>query len=405
MAPRTMRSRGAFLTLLGAFACVMLGATLPTPMYPLWQQELGFSPVVQTVIFASYAVGVLAALLLCGGWSDIRGRRPLLLAGLLFSMVSSLVFLAAGQVWILLVGRLLSGVSAGVFAGTATAAVIESAPEPWRGRASNAATAANIGGLGLGSAVAGLFVQYLPAPLKLSFVVHAAATCVLVVLLKFVPETVESDPGTRLRPRKIKVPEAARSMFVSAATVGFAGFAVTGLFTAVSPRIVSEIVGDPNHALAGAMPLLLLGASALTQVLLPPARTRLFLLAGCLLLAAGILLVALSVQLASLPLLAAGAVIAGCGQGMSFAKGLAAVNDLVDSADRAAVSSAYFLVLYVAISLPVVGLGAASQAWGLRPAGIWFCVAAAVLAVAAWGTLAWRRRRGDRAGEERVRQF
>ncbi|GAA2324159.1 MFS transporter [Streptomyces kunmingensis] len=387
MAPRTMRSRGAFLTLVIAFACVMLGATLPTPMYPLYQQEMGFSPVIQTVIFASYAVGVLAALLLCGGWSDIRGRRPLLLAGLLFSMGSSLVFLWAGQVWILLVGRLLSGISAGIFAGTATAAVIDSAPEAWRSRAPNAATAANIGGLGLGSAVAGLFVEYLPAPLELSFGVHAALICVLVVLLRFVPETVERRPGTRLRPRKIKVPDAARGMFVSAATVGFAGFAVTGLFTAVAPRIVADVVGNPNHALAGAMPLLLLGASALTQVVLPPARTRLFLLAGCLLLAAGILLVALSVHQASLPLLAVGAVVAGCGQGMSFAKGLAAVDDLVDSSDRAAVSSAYFVVLYVAISLPVVGLGAASQAWGLRTAGVWFCVAAAALAVAAWASL------------------
>jgi len=65
-----------------SFTVVTAGATLPTPMYALYQKEPGFSPVVQTVIFAVYAVGVLAALLLFGRWSDAVGRRPLLLAGL-----------------------------------------------------------------------------------------------------------------------------------------------------------------------------------------------------------------------------------------------------------------------------------------------------------------------------------
>jgi hypothetical protein len=37
----------------------------------------------------------------------------------------------------------------------------------------------------------------------------------------------------------------------------------------------------------------------------------------------------------------------------------------VDPGGRAAVTSSFFVVLYAAISLPVVGVGAASQAWGL----------------------------------------
>ena len=43
-------------------------------------------------------------------------------------------------------------------------------------------------------------------------------------------------------------------------------------------------------------------------------------------------------------------------------------------------SSTYFVVAYVAISLPVVGEGSGRQAWGLHTAGVSFAVAVAILA-------------------------
>ena len=62
-----------------AFATTMLGTTLPTPLYPIYQQHIGFSSLIVTVVFATYAVGVLAALLVVGPLSDIYGRRRVLL--------------------------------------------------------------------------------------------------------------------------------------------------------------------------------------------------------------------------------------------------------------------------------------------------------------------------------------
>ena len=144
------RSRYGFVLLAYAFAVVMLGTTLPTPMYALYAVELHFEVLTTTVIYATYAVGVLAALLCFGRWSDAIGRRPVLLAGAVAAVLSAVVFLFADSVPILLVGRLLSGLSAGIFTGTATAAVIEAAPESWRGRAPVVATIVNIGGLGAG---------------------------------------------------------------------------------------------------------------------------------------------------------------------------------------------------------------------------------------------------------------
>jgi MFS family permease len=388
-----LRPGAAFAGLALAFLIVMTGTTIPTPMYALYQRELGFSPLVQTVIFAVYAVGVLAALLVAGRWSDTVGRRPLLLAGLVGALLSSVVFLVAGPVWVLLVGRLLSGISAGIFAGAATAAVIEAAPERWRTRAASVATAANMGGLGMGPLLAGLAVEYLPAPLHLSFAVHAVAVVGCAVLVLLAPETVDVAPGARLRPQALRVPAEVRAVFVSAATAGFAGFAVLGLFTALSPRIVSDVLGVGNHAVAGVVAFLPLGSSAVAQLGLRRLPTDRALDAGCALLAVGIGLVGFSVAEASFPALLAGAVVAGIGQGMSFSKGIAAVNARVEPGARAGVTSTYFVVIYVAISLPVVGVGAASQAWGLVPAGVVFAIAVAVLALAALAALLVLHRR------------
>lgn len=393
MARPLLRPGPAFAGLVLSFLVVMTGTTMPTPMYALYQRELGFSPLVQTAIFAVYAVGVLAVLLIAGRWSDVIGRRPLLLAGLASAVASSVVLLVAGPVWMLLVGRLLSGISAGIFAGAATAAVIEAAPEAWKARAASVATAANIGGLGLGPLLAGLAVEYLPAPLHLSFAVHAAVVLGCGVLVLSAPETVDVQPGARLRPQALAVPADVRAVFVSAATAGFAGFAVVGLFTAISPRILSDVLGIANHAVAGFVAFLHLGSSALAQLGLRRLPTDRALDAGCALLIVGIVLVGFSVAQASFPALLAGAVIAGVGQGLSFSKGLAAVNAGVEPGSRAGVTSSYFVVLYVALSLPVVGVGAASQAWGLVAAGVVFAIAVAVLAAVALASLLVLRRR------------
>jgi MFS family permease len=70
------------VTLTGAaFAITMLGTTLPTPLYPLYEKAFGFGELVTTVVFATYAAGVITGLLLFGHWSDQVGRRPMLHAG------------------------------------------------------------------------------------------------------------------------------------------------------------------------------------------------------------------------------------------------------------------------------------------------------------------------------------
>lgn len=119
------------------FAIGMAGTTLPTPLYGLYREELGFSEFIVTVVYAVYAVGVIAVLLFAGNYSDKVGRKPVLLIAVGLSAASALCFLFEGGLGLLFVGRLLSGFSAGLFSGSATATVLELAsPRTRRARAS-----------------------------------------------------------------------------------------------------------------------------------------------------------------------------------------------------------------------------------------------------------------------------
>jgi MFS family permease len=368
----------AFPLLAYAFAVIMVGTTLPTPMYALYGAQMNFAVLTTTVIYATYAGGVLFALLVFGRWSDAIGRRPMLVAGVVAALVSAAVFLVADSVPVLLVGRVLSGLSAGVFTGTATAAVIEVAPPSWRTRAAVVATVANIGGLGLGPLLAGLLVQYAPSPLHLSFVVHIVLTMLAGVAVLIAPETSQRTGSVGMQ--RLSIPAEVRPVFVVAGLAAFAGFAVTGLFTAVAPSFLAEVVGIGNHAVAGVIASSLFAASAVAQVVARNIVAQRAVAIGCAILVVGMIILAVALQFSSLTALIAAALVSGVGQGISFSRGLAAVIEHTPAQRRAEVSSTYFVVAYVAISLPVVGEGLAAHAWGLRTAGVSFAVIVAVLA-------------------------
>jgi predicted MFS family arabinose efflux permease len=361
----------------------MLGTTLPTPLYPIYEQRIGFSSFMVTVVFAAYAVGVIAALLLFGRLSDEVGRRPVLLAGLGLSAASAVLFLLAGGLALLLAGRVLSGLSAGVFTGTATATLLDLAPADRRGRATLIATAANMGGLGCGPLLAGLLAQYAPLPVRLCFLVDLVLVALATAGITRIPETVDDRRSARLRLQGLLIPTGARALFVSAATAAFAGFAVLGLFTAVAPAFLGQVLNLPDHALTGAVVFAVFAASLAGQVALERTTPRVALPAGCLALVAAMGLLAAALALHALALLVAAGILAGFGQGLSFRAGLASVTAAAAVEERGAVSSSYFVVAYVAISIPVVGVGLLAELASLETAGLVFAAAVAALALAA----------------------
>ncbi|WP_051939226.1 MFS transporter [Phaeacidiphilus oryzae] len=361
------------------FAIGMAGTTLPTPLYGLYRQQLGFSEFMVTVIFAVYAVGVITALLVAGNFSDVLGRRPVLWAALLLSVLSGCCFVFEGGLPLLFLGRLLSGFAAGLFSGAATAAVTELAPERSRGRAAFTATAANMGGLGCGPLLSGLLAQYAPAPLRLPYLVHLGLLVVAAGLVRVLPESVPRTDARGLpRPQGMVVLPEVRGIFVPAALACFAGFAVLGLFTAVAPSFAAQYLGVDNLAAEGAIVLSVFLASTAGQSLTGRVGAARALPMGAAVLVLGLIGIGCSLLAESVALLVVGAVISGLGQGLAFRASVAAVGRAAPGEQRGATISALFVTAYVGISLPVVGIGALALAAGLRDAGVIFvaCVAA-----------------------------
>ncbi|MFD9701398.1 MFS transporter [Lentzea sp. NPDC059081] len=367
----------------GAFAVVMLGATLPTPLYPLYQRVFAFGEGVTTLVFAVYAAGVVGALLVAGGWSDQVGRRPVLRAGVVLSGLSAVTFLVADAPGWLFAGRVLSGLSTGLFTGTATAAILDFAPGTGKRRASLVAAAANAGGLGAGPVLAGVLAQYAPRPLALCFVADLVLVVLAAVCVEAVAEPVRRTGKPRLRPQRIAVPGEVRGVFVRAVVAGFAGFAVLGLFTAVSPAFLGTVLHQGDHAVTGVVVLSVFAASILGQAWSSTLGTRRALTTGCALLAVGTTLAATSLPAASLAMLVAGGVVAGTGQGLTFRAGLGSVAECTPAEQRGAVTSGYFVAFFAGISIPVIGVGIAAEAFGLVVSGTIFAAFLAVTATVA----------------------
>ena len=90
-----MASRVTFWLAALILSITMLGTTLPTPLYVIYQAQWHFSAAIVTVTFAVYAVAVLATLLLAGRSSDQAGRKPVLATAL---AASALRFCVDGDV-------------------------------------------------------------------------------------------------------------------------------------------------------------------------------------------------------------------------------------------------------------------------------------------------------------------
>ncbi|MEV3950980.1 MFS transporter [Streptomyces halstedii] len=369
------------------FAVCMAGTTLPTPLYGLYQDTFGFSELTVTIVYAVYAFGVIGVLLLAGNASDAVGRRPVLLWGLGCAAVSAVCFLCATSLGWLYVGRLLSGLSAGLFTGAATAYVMELAPGRGSPRATLVATAANMGGLGCGPLLAGILAQYAAWPLHLPFAVHLALLAGSALLLLGLEETVrERRPLSTVRPRRPGLPPEVRSVFKPAALASFAGFALFGVFTSVSPAFLSESLGVDNHAVSGLIVALAFFASIAGQAAVGRFGVRRSLPLGCAALLIGLALLAGALRWQLLPLVVVSALVGGAGQGLAFRAALSGVAGASPADRRAAVISTLFVVAYTGISLPVIGVGVLSGPLGLESAGLVFiaCMAALVAAAAVY---------------------
>ncbi|HEY3189874.1 MAG TPA: MFS transporter, partial [Solirubrobacteraceae bacterium] len=158
-AQRTLSPRLAYALVAGVIGLALFASGTPSPLYGIYRQLWGFSPAVLTLVYATYAFGVLAALILAGRVSDEVGRRPVLIVALATLIATTVLFMVADSVVWLFLARGLQGLATGAALGAASAALLDLHPrrDPAGVGLTNGVVSA--GGMGLGVLMSATFVE------------------------------------------------------------------------------------------------------------------------------------------------------------------------------------------------------------------------------------------------------
>ena len=371
----------AFWTVTGTTTTLLAASSAPSPLYPVYQAEFGFSALTLTAIFAVYVLALLVSLLTVGRLSDFLGRRPVLATALLVEAGAMAVFLDANSVTTLYGARIVQGLATGAAIGVVGAYLLDLQPPNGSQLGSLMNGVAATGGLGVGAMLSGLLIQYGPHPTRLVFGIFTAAFIVLALVTALLPETVERTPGAgmALRPQ-ILVPTPARRAFLRAVPTMASTWMLGGLLLSVGGSLLAAVFGQHNHAVVGLIIGGFAGSSAIGSILLRDRSPETMGRQGTALLFLGTVLLVVAVASSSLTAFVLGAVIAGFGFGPAYLGAFRTVSQLAAPHERAALISAIYIVSYLAFSIPAVIAGVVITHEGLRGTSLVYGVVVAAVA-------------------------
>jgi MFS family permease len=378
---RQLPTTAAFVLVAFIIGLALYASATPTPLYGVYQAEWHFSTPVLTLIYAVYCFGVLTALLLVGRVSDEVGRRPVLAAALAGLIASAILFLLADSVAWLFAARALQGLTTGTALGAAGAALLDLHPRRDGNHASLINGVVSVLGIGSGALVASILVEYAPAPLETPFLVLLALLGVALAGALAMPEPVERGAGRRVRPQVPRVPAAIRGQFTLSGLGVLASWSVGGLYLALGPALVRDLLHTDNHLAGGAAMLVLCASGAVSQIGWRAMEARRAASVGAAILAAGMALTIVSISVGSAALFLVAGGVTGAGFGLAFLGALRSLTAVVPAHRRAEVMSAFYVVAYLSISVPAIMAGLAVTELGLEPAARIFATAVALVAL------------------------
>jgi hypothetical protein len=383
------RYRQGFWAVAFAFLVVMAFATLPSPLYGLYRQRDHLSAFSITIVYAIWAAGTIAALVAVPSAAARLGRRGVMLASVVTMMAAGAELAAWKALPGLLLGRLLTGFSVGMAAGTAIAYLIElrlrEQPQASPAVARTIGTSVNVGALGVGPLVAGCLAAWANQPLVLPYLVWIALGAFALAGLAVTPET--GAPAANRSPFSVKLP-------VPAAAATLAAFAANGLFAGLSGLFLATTFHRASHALAGVTLFIVFTTGVLSQLLTGRLRASRVFGLGTVSMLVGLALLVTAVRLStpSLALFLVSGGLIGGGAGAVFKGTTGLVLDGTAPEDRVAATAALLIALFIGLSVPVIGAGVALDQGASAPDTVLGFAILVGLGVggAAWGLLARR---------------
>lgn len=377
-------TRSRWLVFLG-FVVLMVGASAPSPFYPVFQAEIGFSAATLTLIYAFYVLVLLIALLTLGSLSDHIGRRPVLVVAYLFIAGSMVLLAVADSVGDLLIARGVQGFGAALGMTTAGAALVDFEDPARPGNAALLNGITPLIGMAIGGLTAGLALQILAEPQLVMFGGLATLAVIGAILLRWVPESSpRTEGGLATFVPRVRVPAEVRTDFLRGLPAIIACWSTGAFFLSLGAPVVADVLNVPNRTVQGSVITALMTGGAVACVVLQRRGPRLLTLFGTLSLAVGTAASLVALEMGSVSAYLVAVFIAGTGFGAGFLGVLQSLLDRANPLSRGELFTAIFVACYLAFSLPALVAGWLEGQIGLNATTTLYGSFVVVLGFTAW---------------------
>lgn len=353
----TFVRRSPHIIAAAALLLITLAVNISMPLFRVYAAAAHFSNGQTALVFASYVVGMLPCYIFLGGLSDKVGRKPVLIASVVFAFCATAIITIWPNVYALVFARFFQGVALGLGMGTG-AAYISELLQPHALAATKAAAMASLFtafGFG-GGALATTFVllnHFTVLPITYYFLL--AITFMGLLLLLPMPSL--PPVGGKL----LRLPYYPKGSLPVNIAIGIC-WAATGVVIAIIPTQLAKF-GLTSYA--GFCLVLVNWTGAFIQPLIRKVDPIRSVKTGLLLVPVGFALVILGCSTANLVVLFAGTAIVGlAAYGFSYLGGLALVANLGGHQKARAVSG-YMFFGYVGFGIPAVCLGYFADYFGV----------------------------------------
>jgi hypothetical protein len=377
---------------LGAVAALFSvgwGANQFAPLLLVYRAVQHVDTATAQAIFGVYALGLIPGLIVGGPLSDRHGRRMIVRAAALCSLLATIILMAgAFGIAPLFVGRLVAGAASGAAFSAGTAWVKELSAPPFVASTESSGALrgalAMTAGFGFGPLVAGFVAQSGVYPQVLPYVPHLLMVAVVLPFVWRLPESAPNRERVPLSRRSVLVPSVADPRFLRVVLpMAPWVFAAPTVAFALLPSIVGDHARGISPGFSGALTAL----AGLAAFSIQPLARRFggvrAAAYGLSVIAAGMLVGAVAVASQRAVLVLVTAVLLGGGNGACLIAGLVEVQRIAPPWELGGLTALFLAATYVGFAAPyLLALLAGTTSYAM------LLVAMAILAITTCGVVA-----------------
>ncbi len=341
----------------------VMGSSVPTPLYPLYQASLHLPSFTTTAIFFAYVVGVLSALLIGGRLADrVSDRRKLMLPALGMVAAGAMLLALAHSLGMLLAGRALAGMGTGLLTGAANAALLDLEPPQHKQRAALFGTVAFTLGAILGPVLSGMALQTDFYPMIAPFLVIISIALAAGWGLWRQPLQRAAVPAVGTTAAAQAAHAAARAlppgrllplMLLSCISLSMV-WGVGSSLMAIGPSLGEKLLGIHDYALTGYASSVLAACAGAAQFFSQRLSSASAFRHGNIVFAAGLACAMASLWLTQPALMGVAVLVTGLGFGAAFIGAAGIVNQIAPPQRRGLMVSLFYIAGYIGNAWPML---------------------------------------------------